>query len=81
MSQLVTEMMKINFIFKATHFPISALVKWILSTSLSIHTLSLGIQGDKLNSLLNEIGCLEKLTELTVQSYDSSPDRGNNSLF
>jgi hypothetical protein len=39
MSQLVSEMMKINFILKTHVLCISALVEYILSVCLNIHTL------------------------------------------
>jgi len=57
---------------KASDFPISALVKWILSVSLNIHTLSLNNRAEKLNIFLNEIGCLKKLKELKVFVDSSS---------
>jgi hypothetical protein len=69
---LVTEMISINFILKAIYFPISALVKWILSVSLNVQTLSLKNVKRTLNSLYHEIGCLEKLKELKVMAQSSS---------
>jgi len=65
-------MININFILKASDFPISALVKWILSVSLNVHSLRLGIKAEKLNSLLIELGCLKKLKKLTVWGDSSS---------
>jgi hypothetical protein len=72
MSQLVTEMININLVFKASDFPISALVKWILSVSLNIHTLRLHSKFVELNGLHNEIVRLKKLKELEVSAYKAS---------
>jgi hypothetical protein len=67
-------MININFILQASDFSISALVKWILSACLNIHTLRLQSTDDEegLNSFLNEIGFLEKLRELKVNVSSSS---------
>jgi hypothetical protein len=64
-SLLVTEMININFILKATDLSISALSKWILSACLNIHTLSL-YSPKKPNGFRDEIARLKKLKELKV---------------
>jgi hypothetical protein len=72
MSLLVIEMMKINFILKASDLSFSALAKWILSFCLNIHDLSLNIQLKKLNCLHNEIARLKKLKKLDVKADGAS---------
>ena len=72
MHQLVIGITNISFILKASDFPISALIKWILSTSLSIHTLRLYSKFVELNGLHNEIARLKKLKELMISAYKAS---------
>ena len=72
MSLLVTEMINVNFILKASNLSISALAKWILSVCLNIHILRLNIQSKKLNCLHNEIGRLKNVKLLDVQAEGAS---------
>ena len=67
----VTELMcvEIYFILRAHDFSILALVKWILSASLNIHTIKLSGDWDTTNSFHNEIAHLKKLKELDVSVY------------
>ena len=64
-------MMTIDFIFKSHGFSISALVKWILSACLNIHTLQLKFPKQP-KSFLNEIGRLTKLKKLDVSADKAS---------
>ena len=64
-------MMTIDFIFKSHGFSISALVKWILSACLNIHTLQLKFPNQP-KSFLNEIGRLTKLKKLDVSADKAS---------
>jgi hypothetical protein len=57
---------------KASDFSISALIKWILSVSLNIHTLRLYGKLEKLNDLHNEIARLKKLKELYISPFEAS---------
>jgi hypothetical protein len=72
MCLLVTKMVKINFILKVNDFSISALVDWILSTCLNIHTLRLSMSCKTPNNFHNEIGHLKKLKELDVRGESAS---------
>ncbi len=72
MSLLVSEIMKINFILKASDFSISALVKWILAACLNIHTLSLCLNWETPNSFRDEIVRLKKLKKLDVTTDEAS---------
>jgi len=63
-------MMKINFILKVHNFSISAIVKWILSACLNIHSLS-GML-DKPDVFFNEIARLKKLKEIKVMADNAS---------
>jgi hypothetical protein len=67
-------MININLIFKASYFPISALVKWTLSACLNIHTLSLYSIFVELNgfALHNEIARFKKLKEVNISAYEAS---------
>jgi hypothetical protein len=64
MSLLVSEIMKINFILKSHYFSIPALVEWIISASLNIHTLQIGFPQP--NGFHNKIARLKKLKKLDV---------------
>jgi hypothetical protein len=72
MFQLVTEIININLILKATDFSISALVKWVLSACLNIHTLRLYSKFVKLNGFHDEIARLQKLKELHISPFEAS---------
>ena len=71
-SQLVSEVVKINLIIKSYDFPISALVDWILSICLNIHTLRLPMSYRKPNTFHNGIARLNKLKELEVTGKSAS---------
>jgi hypothetical protein len=67
-------MININFILKASDFlfSISALVKWILSVSLNVHTLRLEVQSEMPKGFYNEIAPLKKLKKLKVKADKAS---------
>jgi hypothetical protein len=71
MSLLVSEMKKMNFIFKSHDFPISEIFKWILSVSLNIRHLEIRLL-EHSNGMHNEIGRLKKLKELHVLTFKAS---------
>ena len=72
MSQLVTEMMKINYNLKSDDYSISEIVKWILSVCLNIHTLTLSLNRESSDNFCNEIVRLTKLKKLDVLAVDAS---------
>jgi hypothetical protein len=72
MSLLVTEMMKIYSTLQVhVSFSISALVKWILSTCLNIHTLKLILPNQPIE-FYSEFVRPKKLIELDVSAGDAS---------
>jgi hypothetical protein len=72
MPLLVTEMIKMKFILKTSDFPISALIKWILSVCFNIHTLKLEVQSEMPNTFHNEIAPLKKLKKMKVKADKAS---------
>jgi hypothetical protein len=71
MSLLVTEMIKIYFIFKSHDLSISALVGWIFSACFNIHSLKLELPKQPIE-FHNQIARLKKLKELDVSADDAS---------
>jgi hypothetical protein len=65
-------MMNINFILKVSDFSVSALVRWIFSVCINIHTLTLEVQLEKSNGFSNEIARLKKLKKLDVSAHKAS---------
>jgi hypothetical protein len=64
-------MIKNNFVFKSHDFSISALVQWIFSVCLNIHTLQIDFH-ELPNGLHKEIARLKKLKKLDVTAKEAS---------